>query len=113
MMAEPVLRVARPSDDLDSLLPFYEQGLGLAVLYRFQNHDGFDGVMLGSPGAPYHFEFTRAVGHPAGRAPSKDNLLVFYIAERSAWEVAIERMCDAGFPPVPDRAPWRGVGLVT
>jgi catechol 2,3-dioxygenase-like lactoylglutathione lyase family enzyme len=106
MMAEPVLRVARPSDDLDSLLPFYERGLGLAVLYRFQNHDGFDGVMLGSPGAPYHFEFTRAVGHPAGRAPSKDNLLVFYIAERSAWEVAIERMCDAGFPPVPAFNPY-------
>jgi hypothetical protein len=28
---------------------------------RFEDHAGFDGVMLGEPGAPYHFEFT----HPA------------------------------------------------
>ena len=39
------LRVARPTDDL-----------GFAELYRFADHDGFDGVMLGTPGAPYHLE---------------------------------------------------------
>ena len=83
------------------------------MLYRFQNHDEFDGVMLGLPGAPYHFEFTRAVDHRAGRAPSKDNLLVFYIAERSAWEVAIERMRDAGFPPVPAFNPYWGRNVAT
>jgi hypothetical protein len=66
-----VLRVVRPSDDLDALLPFYEEGLGLTVLYRFTDHDGFDGIMLGGQGAPYHFEFTRAAGHQAGRAPTK------------------------------------------
>ena len=66
-----VLRVARPSDDIDALLPFYRDGLGLAVLYRFEDHDGFDGVMLGHEKAPYHFEFTRARGHIAGRAPTR------------------------------------------
>ncbi len=105
-MAEPVLRVARPTDNLDSLLLFYEQGLGLTVLYRFENHDGFDGVMLGAPGAPYHFEFTRAIGHPAGRAPTQDNLLIFYIPERLAWEIAIKRMRDAGILPVPAFNPY-------
>ena len=29
-----------------------EQGLGLTVLYRFEDHDGFDGVMLGHEKAP-------------------------------------------------------------
>jgi len=36
----PILRVARPSDDLDRLLPFYADGLGLEILYRFEDHDG-------------------------------------------------------------------------
>jgi catechol 2,3-dioxygenase-like lactoylglutathione lyase family enzyme len=69
MSATPILRVARPTDDLDALLRFYRQGLGLKVLYRFEDHDGFDGVMLGHDNAPYHLEFTRARGHKAGRAP--------------------------------------------
>ncbi len=43
----PKLRVARPTDNLDRLIRFYRDGLGLQILYRFENHDGFDGVMLG------------------------------------------------------------------
>lgn len=97
----PTLRVARPSDDLDRLLPFYRDGLGLSVLYRFEGHDGFDGVMLGREGAPYHFEFTRKRGHAAGRAPTEDNLLVFYLPRREAWQAAVGRMRAAGFDPVP------------
>jgi catechol 2,3-dioxygenase-like lactoylglutathione lyase family enzyme len=106
MAPVPVLRVARPSDDLDALLPFYRDGLGLAVLYRFADHDGFDGVMLGAPDAPYHFEFTRAHGHTAGRAPTPDNLLVFYIPDEAAWRAAVERMSSAGFEPVPAFNPY-------
>jgi catechol 2,3-dioxygenase-like lactoylglutathione lyase family enzyme len=97
----PTLRVARPTDDLERLLPFYVDGAGLALLARFADHAGFDGVMLGIPGAPYHLEFTQCRDHPAGRAPTQDNLLVFYLPERSAWEAAIARMRSAGFSPVP------------
>jgi catechol 2,3-dioxygenase-like lactoylglutathione lyase family enzyme len=74
MTPVPILRVARPTDNLEALLRFYEQGLGLGVLYRFEDHDGFDGVMLGRAGAPYHFEFTAKRGHAVGRAPTLDNL---------------------------------------
>jgi len=78
MFVSTMLRVARPTDNLERITQFYRDGLGLAVLYQFEDHDGFDGVMLGLPGAPYHFEFTQARGHHAGRAPTEDNLLVFY-----------------------------------
>jgi catechol 2,3-dioxygenase-like lactoylglutathione lyase family enzyme len=100
MSATPILRVARPTGNLEALLPFYQQGLGLAVLYRFEDHDGFDGVMLGHERAPYHFEFTRARGHTAGRAPTADNLLVFYFPDAEQWGAAVQRMRTAGFEPV-------------
>jgi catechol 2,3-dioxygenase-like lactoylglutathione lyase family enzyme len=111
-MKRPTLRVARPTDDLEALLPFYRDGLGFDVLYRFQGHDGFDGVMLGHPFAPYHFEFTRQYGHRAGRAPTQDNLLVFYYSERGGWNAAVRRMAKAGFAPVESFNPfWDRDGL--
>lgn len=106
MMALPKLRVARPSDDLEALIPFYRDGLGLQLLYRFDGHDGFDGVMLGKEGAPYHLEFTRKRGHKAGRAPTQDNLLVFYIPDPVEWRSAVARMEAAGFDPVPAFNPY-------
>jgi hypothetical protein len=71
-----ILRVARPTDHLDEVVRFYMEGVGLARLGTFDDHDGFDGVMLGVPGAAYHLEFTRKRGHIVGRAPTGDNLLV-------------------------------------
>ena len=41
---DTTLRIARPSDDIDALLPFYRDGLGLDLLYRFEDHEGFDGL---------------------------------------------------------------------
>lgn len=105
-MSHPVLRVARPTDDLDALLPFYRDGLGMGVLARFEDHDGFDGLVLGHSGAPYHLEFTRADGHAAGRALTQDNLLVLYESDPEAWQAAVDRMRKAGFASVPAFNPW-------
>jgi catechol 2,3-dioxygenase-like lactoylglutathione lyase family enzyme len=112
MSAIPILRIARPTDDIEALLPFYREGLGFAELYRFTDHDGFDGVMLGHERAPYHLEFTRARGHRAGRAPTQDHLLVLYLPDRSEWSEAVARMRRAGFEPVPSFNPyWDREGL--
>jgi catechol 2,3-dioxygenase-like lactoylglutathione lyase family enzyme len=112
MPTVPVLRVARPTDNPQALLAFYEQGLGFTVLYRFEDHDGFDGVMLGHEHAPYHFEFTHARGHRAGRAPTPDNLLVFYFPDAGEWRAAVEKMRAAGFAPVASFNPyWDRDGL--
>ncbi|HSQ60240.1 MAG TPA: VOC family protein [Acidobacteriota bacterium] len=100
------LRVARPTDRLDEVVRFYTDGVGLTVLASFEDHDGFDGVMLGVPGAPYHLEFTRRRGHSAGRAPTEDNLLVFYLSDEGEWRAAVSRMTAAGHPPVPSFNPY-------
>ena len=96
----PHLRIARPTDDIAALLPFYRDGLGFEVLSQFTGHDGFDGVMLGHPEAPWHLEFTHAHGHAAGRAPTQDNLLVLYLPDTDDWHAAVARMAQAGFAPV-------------
>ncbi|TRC78998.1 VOC family protein [Mesorhizobium sp. WSM4307] len=112
MKPQIVLRVARPTNDLAAVIRFYRDGLGLQELFRFSDHDGFDGVMLGQPGDAYHFEFTHAHGHEAGRAPTADNLVVFYMPDRDAWEAAIQRMKDHGYAAVPSFNPfWDRQGI--
>jgi catechol 2,3-dioxygenase-like lactoylglutathione lyase family enzyme len=105
-MKMPTLRVVRPTDRLEEVVRFYSEGLGLKVLGRFADHEGFDGVFLGHPGQPYHMEFTACRGHPAGRAPTKEHLLVFYLPDRGEWELAVERMQSRGWQPVPSFNPY-------
>ena len=50
MLQGKIVRVARPTDQLDKVVRFYTDGLGFQILYRFENHEGFDGVMVGIPG---------------------------------------------------------------
>lgn len=105
------LRVARPTDHLEEVVRFYTEGLGLRHLDSFEDHDGFDGIMLGVPGAAYHLEFTRKRGHTAGSAPTQDNLLVFYVPDPADWEEAVNRMRAAGYEPVTSFNPyWDRVG---
>jgi YycE-like protein len=63
-------------------------------------------VMLGHKGAAYHLEFTRRRGHPAGRAPTTDNLLVFYLPDQAEWQAAVERLERAGHKPVKSFNPY-------
>jgi catechol 2,3-dioxygenase-like lactoylglutathione lyase family enzyme len=109
----PILRVARPTDDLEALLPFYVDGLGFEGLYRFGGHGAFDGLMAGHPGYPYHLEFTHHRGHRIGRAPSQDHLLVFYLPEAAEYRAALARMAQAGFAPVRSYNPFWDEGGVT
>ncbi len=100
------MRVARPTDNLEAIVDMYCRGLAFEVLGSFEGHDGFDGVMLGCPGAEYHLEFTQQHGHTAGRAPSEDHLLVFYIPDGDRWTAACARMEAAGFKPVSSYNPY-------
>lgn len=109
----PIFRVARPSDDLEALKAFYVDGLGLELIDQFEGHDGFNGIMIGRKGWPYHFEFTHAEGHIAGKAPTKDNLVVFYLPERSKWLATVTRMKDAGFAAVKSFNPYWDIHGIT
>jgi catechol 2,3-dioxygenase-like lactoylglutathione lyase family enzyme len=102
----PVLRVARPTNNIAALRRFYEAGLGFELLAQFENHNGFDGIILGHSGYAYHFEFTHQRGHTVERAPSQDNLLVFYFPDSAEWQSRVTQMLLQGFEPVKSYNPY-------
>ena len=84
----------------------YCRGLGLRVLGSFENHQGFDGVMLGTAGGSYHFEFTRCRSHPVTPAPTAEDLAVFYLPSLLDWQKACASMLAAGFRLVASLNPY-------
>jgi len=112
----PVLnvRVARPTDQLDDVVRFYTDGLGLPEIGRFAGHAGYRGVLLGLPGAEYHLEFTQHDDGSPGPAPGRDNLLVLYFGDVSAIEQVAARLAALGHPPAEAENPyWTDNGAVT
>ncbi|KAF2152662.1 Glyoxalase/Bleomycin resistance protein/Dihydroxybiphenyl dioxygenase [Myriangium duriaei CBS 260.36] len=106
-LATSHLRIARPTDNLPSLEAFYISGLGMTRLSSFTDHaGGFSGLIVGYPSAPYHLEFVQQAGHTAGRAPGKENLLVFYVPDEAEWRTTVERMEKAGWEGVESGNPW-------
>ena len=102
----PHLRIARPVSDLSRSRSMYCHGLGLRVVDSFENHEGFDGVMLGLPGASYHFEFTHCRAHPVAPAPTAEDLVVLYLPEPAEWQSACANMLAAGFRQVASFNPY-------
>jgi len=65
------LRVARPTDNLPEITNMYINGLGFQLLGIFDDHNGFEGSIIGHEEHNYHF-----------------NLLII---EELKWEVLLER----------------------
>jgi catechol 2,3-dioxygenase-like lactoylglutathione lyase family enzyme len=82
------------------------------VLVTFADHAGFDGVMLGRFGWPYHLELTHRRDEPIEPRPTAEDLLVFYLPDRGEWQRAVRRLYDAGARTVMSANPYwdaRGV----
>lgn len=108
------VRVARPTDRLDALERFYHQIVGLPKIAAWRHgadgdHHGYDGLVLGMPDGRYHLEFTHHVDGSPCPAPSRDNLLVFYLAPDDV-EVMATRMRAFGIPEAEPDNPWWAAG---
>lgn len=102
-------RIARPTNNLNEVVKFYQKALGLEILGRFDDHAGYDGVMLGMPDKTYHLEFTQHTGADPMPAPTKENLLVFYFDNPLEYQEANERIQAMGIGPVePENPYWNG-----
>ena len=100
------VRIARPTDNLEQLVAFYREGVGLPEIGRFADHSGYDGVMLGLPGRQYHLELTRHVNGSPGAAPSRDHLLVLYVPDESERLALVQRLEAFGAPRVEPENPY-------
>lgn len=105
-------RIARPTDQLDEIKKFYGEGLGLKCVGGFENHDGYDGVMYGLPDVEYHLEFTQYIGGSPCPAPTKDNLLVFYIPNKNEIDEIKNRLQLMRYDEVePENPYWLGKSM--
>jgi catechol 2,3-dioxygenase-like lactoylglutathione lyase family enzyme len=102
------VRFARHTSRLEELVLFYRDGLGLAELGRFRNHDGYDGVFLELPGTDAHLEFTSGGPH-LPPVPHEETLLVLYLGD----EKNVAETCGRiGAPPIEPANPyWRRHGV--
>ncbi|MDI7742993.1 VOC family protein [Lysinibacillus fusiformis] len=106
------VRVARPTDQLKSLERFYCIGLGLEKLGSFSGHRGYTGLLIGLPDVSYHLEFTQHIDGSPCPAPSKDNLLVFYMPNEQSIEKITQRLQEMGYPEVtPENPYWEEKGV--
>lgn len=108
------LRVARPTNQLAAVESFYGGGLGLEEVGRFSDHAGYDGIIFGLPDRRLHLEFTQEAGAGPCRAPSRDNLLVFYVPEEVVRQEVSERLQRLGHQPVTAENPyWETIGALS
>ncbi|AOM40592.1 VOC family protein [Xenorhabdus hominickii] len=106
MISSTSLRIARPTDNLTIITNMYCKGLNFTILGEFKNHENFDGIMLGHPNHSWHLEFTHHHNTHVGKAPTQDNLLVFYIEDKFEWQEQIKKMQEAGFILVSSYNPY-------
>jgi catechol 2,3-dioxygenase-like lactoylglutathione lyase family enzyme len=103
------VRFARHTDRLDAIVNFYRDGLGLAELGSFRDHDGYDGVFLGLPGTDAHLEFTSG-GDRETPAPHPESLLVLYLGDAQTVDAIVSRV---GSEPVEPTNPYWKAQAVT
>jgi hypothetical protein len=104
-----VMRVGRPTDNLEEITKMYTEGLGFEVIGGFDNHGSFSGRMVGHPKHYFHLEFTTHAEKKSGRAPTLENLLVFYLPDDKEYEEVIKRISKSGFKKVKSFNPyWEG-----
>jgi catechol 2,3-dioxygenase-like lactoylglutathione lyase family enzyme len=102
------VRKARQTGQLDDVVAFYRDGLGLPEIDRFVDHDGYSGVMLDLPGTGTHLEFT-ATEHLDAPTPHVEDLLVLYVGNEAE---AARLLTQTGTRPVPSANPyWDRVGV--
>lgn len=84
-------RNARHTNDLQSIVKFYTNILGLEVLFSFENHNDYSGAFIGKSGRSWHLEFTMSKSK-AHHSFDPEDLLVFYPKKKSEFDEIVARI---------------------
>ena len=98
-------RVARHTDNLEPIIKFYRDLLGLEVIGEFNNHDKYDGVFIGKVGLNWHLEFTTSEESPKHQT-DEDDLLVFYLDSEEEYIILKQKFNDNGLSSVQSKNPY-------
>lgn len=99
------LRVARHTDNLETIRAFYTEVLGFKLLGHFENHDSYDGIFIGNPESDWHFEFTQSADKTAHVA-DEDDITVLYPETRQQYEHFLERLSENNIPLIMAKNPY-------
>ena len=101
------LRVARHTQQLEEIVSFYRDGIGLPEIGRFNDHEGYQGVFLALPGTEAHLEFTSGGRH---RAPAShpESLLVLYLGDDESVRKVASRLDAASVTAATPTGPNMG-----
>lgn len=105
-------RVARHTNNIDSIINFYRNILGLEILGEFKNHDNYDGVFLGFKNKDWHLEFTVSDEKPIHNFDD-DDLLVFYCDSQDEFKILKDRFRENGIKKVEAKNPYWNLNGIT
>lgn len=101
-------RVARHTMDLQKMLFFYVNLVGLEILGSFTGHDDYNGVFIGKKDLDWHLEFTSSSEAPQHHS-DEDDLLVFYCSSNAEYDKIQSRLADGNVPPISSKNPYWNV----
>ena len=88
-----IFRAARHTNDLQALIEFYTNIIGLEKLGQFDKHENYSGVFLGKKGENWHLEFTQS-NDEAQHSSDEDDILVFYPKEQVEYDAILKRIVE-------------------
>lgn len=100
------IRIAKPTLNFDLVKKFYVEGFGFQILGEFVDHDGFDGIMIGSSDSPYHFEFIKHKTTPIKPSSSSEDLIIIYQPNYSEWKKIVDCLENLNFETVKSHNPY-------
>jgi hypothetical protein len=98
-------RIARHTNNLEPLINFYTNYLGLELLGNFKNHSSYDGIFLGKKDLDWHLEFTMS-SEKANHIFDEDDLLVFYANDQEEFLKIIDRFKENNIQEVKPKNPY-------
>lgn len=99
-------RLSKPTDNWDAIVAFYRDGLGLRKVAAFEDHAGYDGMILGLPGLSVQIEIVRHKDGLPAPAPTRDNLIVLYFTDPDDIQKLSARLNAYGYAPVKPENPY-------